>query len=417
MSDTSTQLLLPYLLAAQAQKHITVNEALRLLDGLVQLAVLDRHLTVPPASPADGARYIVASGATGAWAGWDLNVAYHVDGAWMRLVPRPGWQAWVIDEASFLAWNGSAWVAAGLPAFFSDAVFELAHDADPTRRAVFDLAAIAAGAIRSFALPDVSTELAGLSGAQTFDGDKTFAGELEASGPVATIGTATGDATYGVGIGATASGVTKTVNLGTGGAAGSDTVVNIGSAVPGADGTTMINTPTVTFANGVTVVGMPQANLTALLLGLGGAVADAYNRLSINTPAVLLNNAGAGIEATVNKNGPGNDAAVAFKTGFSARALIGLLGSDVFSFKVSPVGSAYFDAILIDRTSGRVELPKPAILPAASSAPAAPASGKLAVYARSRAGQLWLDAMRSNGRDFSHQPHLGLARPANRFFG
>ena len=40
MPDTSTHLLLPYLLAAQAQKHVTVNEALRLLDGLVQLAVL-----------------------------------------------------------------------------------------------------------------------------------------------------------------------------------------------------------------------------------------------------------------------------------------------------------------------------------------------------------------------------------------
>jgi zinc D-Ala-D-Ala carboxypeptidase len=50
-----------------------------------------------------------------------------------------------------------------------------------------------------------------------------------------------------------------------------------------------------------------------------------------------------------------------------------LLGSDDFSFKVSPDGSAYHNAILIDRTSGRVELPKPAILPAASSAPAAPA--------------------------------------------
>ena len=35
MPDTSTHLLLPYLLAAQAQKHVTVNEALRLLDGLV----------------------------------------------------------------------------------------------------------------------------------------------------------------------------------------------------------------------------------------------------------------------------------------------------------------------------------------------------------------------------------------------
>jgi hypothetical protein len=81
---------------------------------------------------------------------------------------------------------------------------------------------------------------------------------------------------------------------------------------------------------------MPQANLTALLLGLGGATADSFNRLSMNTPAVLLNNAGAGIEATVNKAAAGNDASFAFKTGFSVRALIGLLGNDNFSFKVSP---------------------------------------------------------------------------------
>ena len=44
---------------------------------------------------------------------------------------------------------------------------------------------------------------------------------------------------------------------------------------------------------------MPQANLTAQLLGLGGATADSFNRLSINAPAMLFNNAGAGIEATV----------------------------------------------------------------------------------------------------------------------
>ena len=60
-------------------------------------------------------------------------------------------------------------------------------------------------------MPDVSTELAGLSGTQTFDGDKTFAGEVEVSEP--TIGMAPGTATYGLGTGATASGATKTVNL------------------------------------------------------------------------------------------------------------------------------------------------------------------------------------------------------------
>lgn len=98
MSDNTTNLLLPFVLAAQAQKHVTVNEALRSLDGIVQLSVLDRNLTAPPGSPADGARYIVAAGATGAWSGWDGDVAMYVDGAWLRLVMRDGWVVLVVDE-------------------------------------------------------------------------------------------------------------------------------------------------------------------------------------------------------------------------------------------------------------------------------------------------------------------------------
>ena len=213
--------------------------------------------------------------------------------------------------------------------------------------------------------------------------------------------------------GATTTGVTKTVNLGTGGASGSTTVVNIGSATAGAGGTTVVNTPTVTFAKPVTQVGMPQANLTAQLLGLGGATADNFNRVSVNTPALLFNNAGAGIEATVNKAAAGNDAAFAFKTGFSARALIGLLGNDDFGFKVSPDGSAFFDALKIDRTNGQVELPQPTILPGLSAAPSPPPTGKAAVYARNRAGAPWIDVMRPSGRDFPLQPHFGVNRIAN----
>jgi hypothetical protein len=110
MSDATTHLLLPYILAAQAQKHVTHNEALRLLDGLVQLSVLDRDLTAPPGSPADGDRYIVGSGATGDWAGWDLNVALWTDGAWLRLPPRTGWRAWVEDEGLLLVYDGAGWI-------------------------------------------------------------------------------------------------------------------------------------------------------------------------------------------------------------------------------------------------------------------------------------------------------------------
>ena len=287
MADISPHLLLPFILAAQAQKHVTHNEAIRLLDAVVHLSVLDRDLMVPPASPVDGDRYTVASGATGLWVGWDLNVTTWVDGVWMRLVPRPGWLAWIADEATFAAWIGTIWKLVGVPQDVSDAIFSLVNDADPTKRALFSLSGISMATTRTFTLPNTSSELAILAGTQNFTGNKTFSGTLTASGATATIGTTAATSTYGMGTGATTTGVTKTVNLGTGGASGSTTVVNIGSATSGAGGTTVVNTPTVTFANAVTAVGMPQANLTAQLLGLGGATADASNRLSLNAPAVV----------------------------------------------------------------------------------------------------------------------------------
>ena len=392
MSDITTHLLLPYILAAQAQKHVTHNEALRLLDAMVQLSVLDRDLTAPPGSPADGDRYIVASGATGLWAGWDLNVTTWVDGVWMRLVPRPGWLAWIADEATFFVWNCSAWQSVGVPQDVSDAIFSLVNDVDPTKRALFSLSGISTATTRTFTLPNTSSELAILAGTQTFNGNKTFSGTLTASGTVtiygaaASFGTSVATATYGMGTGATATGVTKTVNLGTGGASGSNTVINIGSATVGAGGTTVVNTPTVTFANTVTQVAMPQANLTAQLLGLGGATADATNRLSANTPNVLLNNVGASIDVTVNKNAAANDASFSFKTGFSVRALFGTLGSDDFTLKVSPNGSSFFDALIADRNIGRVKFPVGVALTGLAADPGSPTDGWL--WHNSTSGQL-----------------------------
>src|SRR5215204_949926 len=112
MSETPS-LSLPLLAAEQAQKHVTHNEALGLLDAIVQLSVKDRDLASPPGSPADGDRYIVAAGATGAWAGEDGSVAVRQDGAWSFCAPREGWRAWVEDEDAFLAFDGSDWVDVG----------------------------------------------------------------------------------------------------------------------------------------------------------------------------------------------------------------------------------------------------------------------------------------------------------------
>jgi hypothetical protein len=112
MSDT-TRLGLPLIAAGQAQKHVTHNEALRILDSLVQAVVVDRDLATPPASPAEGATWIVGASPTGAWSGHAGHLAIRTDGVWTFLAPQPGWNVWVLDENCPLFWNGSAWEQIG----------------------------------------------------------------------------------------------------------------------------------------------------------------------------------------------------------------------------------------------------------------------------------------------------------------
>ena len=108
MADT-TNLVLPYLEAAQAQKHVTHNEALTILDAIVMLMVLDRDLTAPPGSPSDGDRYIVGASATGDWSGQDGKIAAYQDGAWNFYVPREGWLCYLADEDALFAFDGASW--------------------------------------------------------------------------------------------------------------------------------------------------------------------------------------------------------------------------------------------------------------------------------------------------------------------
>jgi hypothetical protein len=133
LTDTPN-LNFPYIMAAQAQKHVTHNEAIRALDAIVQLAVLDRDLTAPPVSPVEGDRYIVASGATGAWASHDRDIAAYQDGAWMLYAPGEGWLAWVADEDTLVAWDGAGWIAAGAGSLNPAPLVGVNATADATNR-------------------------------------------------------------------------------------------------------------------------------------------------------------------------------------------------------------------------------------------------------------------------------------------
>ena len=216
--DQTPNLLLPYIMAAQAQKHVTHNEAIRRLDAIVQLAVLDRDLATPPASPVEGARYIVAASPTGAWTGQTNAIAAYQDGAWAFFAPLEGWIAWIADEDVLVGWSSSAWAA---------------------------------------------------------------------------------------------------------------------------------------------VTGLTSVNPTPLV-GVN-ATADATNKLSVSSSAVLFNHTGNSVQVKLNKAAATDNASFLFQTGFSGRAEIGLAGNDDFSFKVSPIGSTFNTAILIDKTTGSVSFPNSSI--------------------------------------------------------
>jgi len=116
--NETENLALPYILPSQAQKHVTHNEALRRLDGLVQLSVRSRVLAEAPQQPSKGERHIVAGPAAGAWAGREGQVAHFVDGTWIFHEPRQGWLAWVEDEAQLIICREGGWapVAEGIAA-------------------------------------------------------------------------------------------------------------------------------------------------------------------------------------------------------------------------------------------------------------------------------------------------------------
>lgn len=110
----TTHLALPFIEAAQAQKHVTHNEALALIDALMQLSVSARDVTSPPATPAEGDRVLVGAGATGDFTDRSDQIATFLAGGWTFLSPQAGWRAYVEAESLLLLYDGAGWIDCGL---------------------------------------------------------------------------------------------------------------------------------------------------------------------------------------------------------------------------------------------------------------------------------------------------------------
>lgn len=299
---------LPFIAQGQAQKEVTHNESLRILDTLVQIAVLDRDLTSPPVSPSEGQRWIVKMGATGAWAGHDNAITTFLDGGWSFFAPMVGWLAWVTDESALLAWNGTTWI-------------------DP-------LAAVVAiqnlGRLGILTTADATNRLAVKSDAVLFSHDDVTPGSGDIRVAVNKSATAN-DAGFVFQDGFSARALF--------GLLGDD------------DFTIKVSHDGAAFRTAISI------DRATGHVGLGGASADVNNGLIAKGTAFLFDRETDDCRFTFNKAAAGDDVALTFQSNYSARALIGLLGDDHLTFKVSPDGATFHTGFIVEKDSGRFTVP------------------------------------------------------------
>lgn len=133
MSDRTVNLEMPFIMPSQAQKHVTHNEAMLLLDAITQLSIVDERAS-PSSEPLAGDRYLVAANPTGIWSGHAGKIAIWQDGYWAFATPRPGWQAWFADTGTLKVFDGTTWEATSLPEEAEMTMLGISTSADLTNR-------------------------------------------------------------------------------------------------------------------------------------------------------------------------------------------------------------------------------------------------------------------------------------------
>lgn len=100
---------LPLLASGQAQKEITHNEALVLIDALLGGAIESTLLSEPPATLEEGMMWIVGPHATGAWTTQEGRLALWSEGGWRFLQNTIGSLFWDKSRNAFIILRSQGW--------------------------------------------------------------------------------------------------------------------------------------------------------------------------------------------------------------------------------------------------------------------------------------------------------------------
>jgi hypothetical protein len=116
MTDFTARFGFPFILPGQAQKEAFHNEALVAIDAVLHPATTSGPLAAPPADPELGRAWLIAAGASAAWAGKDHHIAHWTQGGWRFTSPFPGLRIWSEPLALWIHWTGTGWSEGEIPA-------------------------------------------------------------------------------------------------------------------------------------------------------------------------------------------------------------------------------------------------------------------------------------------------------------
>ena len=108
MTGSTDRYALPLIQTGQSQKDVTHNDAIGSIDTLLHLAV-EGIAASRPVAPIAGQCWIIASAATGAWAGKDGRIAAFTAAGWTEAAPGEGCLAWDKGSGVFAIFRNGSW--------------------------------------------------------------------------------------------------------------------------------------------------------------------------------------------------------------------------------------------------------------------------------------------------------------------